>query len=105
MEVSVHYEHLSPSLDELAAGEAANGAEQALATTADDGSASHGFGTLLVVEVTASAHTIDRRRKAVLYAPADIPVYWLIDISDRAVEVRTDPGPTDYSRRGTNSAW
>jgi len=41
-------------------------------------------------------HTIDRGRKAALYAAAGIPAYWLIDIPARAVEVRNDPGPAGY---------
>ena len=56
----------------------------------------HPTSALLVVEVTASSHTIDRGRKAALYAAAGIPAYWLIDIPARAVEVRTDPGPAGY---------
>ena len=56
----------------------------------------HPTSALLVVEVTASSHTIDRGRKAALYAAAGIPAYWLIDIPARAVEVRTDPGPVGY---------
>ncbi len=56
----------------------------------------HPTSALLVVEVTASSHTIDRGRKAALYAAAGIPASWLIDIPARAVEVRTDPGPAGY---------
>jgi Uma2 family endonuclease len=56
----------------------------------------HPTSALLVVEVTASSHAIDRGRKAELYAAAGIPTYWLIDIPGRTVEVRTDPGPAGY---------
>ncbi|HEV2998039.1 MAG TPA: Uma2 family endonuclease [Solirubrobacteraceae bacterium] len=51
---------------------------------------------LLVVEVAGSSHAIDRGVKAVLYAQAGVPTYWLIDVPGRAVEVRTDPGPGGY---------
>ena len=56
----------------------------------------HPTSALLVVEVTASSHAIDRGRKAELYAAAGIPTYWLIDIPARAIEVRTDPSPAGY---------
>ena len=56
----------------------------------------HPTSALLVVEVSASSHAIDRGRKAELYAAAGIPAYWLIDIPARTVEVRSDPGPSGY---------
>jgi Uma2 family endonuclease len=56
----------------------------------------HPTSALLVVEVAASSHAIDRGRKAELYAAAGIPTYWLIDIPARAVEVRSSPGPAGY---------
>lgn len=52
----------------------------------------------LVVEVAVSTHRLDRGRKATLYARADIPTYWLVDIPGRAVEVRLEPGPDGYGR-------
>jgi Uma2 family endonuclease len=51
---------------------------------------------LLVIEVAVSSHHIDRRKKADIYAGADIPNYWLVDVPGRAVEVRTQPGPHGY---------
>jgi len=51
---------------------------------------------LLVVEVAVSSLAIDRGRKADLYAAAGVSIYWLVDLAARAVEVRTDPGPTGY---------
>ena len=51
---------------------------------------------LLVVEVAVSSHAIDRTVKAGLYARASVPIYWLVDVPGRAVEVRTDPGPSGY---------
>jgi Uma2 family endonuclease len=56
----------------------------------------HLRGALLVVEVAVSSHRRDRGRKAALFAEADIPAYWLVDVPGRAVEVRTRPGPHGY---------
>lgn len=53
---------------------------------------------LLVVEVATSSHEIDRGVKADLYSRARVPVYWLIDVPGRAVEVRTQPGDNGYER-------
>jgi Uma2 family endonuclease len=50
----------------------------------------------LVIEVAVSSQPIDRNVKARLYARADIPTYWLIDVPARAVEVRTKPGEQEY---------
>jgi Uma2 family endonuclease len=56
----------------------------------------HPTTALLVVEVAASSHAIDRGRKTELYAAAGISTYWVVDIRAHAVEVRTDPGPMGY---------
>ena len=61
----------------------------------------HPSRALLVVEVAASSHAIDRGRKAELYAGAGVPTYWVVDIPARAVEVRTDPGPNGYRTLNT----
>ena len=58
----------------------------------------HHTTALLVVEVAVSSQMIDRNVKAQLYAQAKIPVYWLVDIPARNVEVRTDPGANGYGR-------
>lgn len=57
----------------------------------------HPRSALLVVEVAVSSHMIDRNVKARQYARAGIPVYWLVDVPGRAVEVRTQPDPDGYS--------
>ncbi|VTT99385.1 Uncharacterized protein OS=Roseiflexus sp. (strain RS-1) GN=RoseRS_2740 PE=4 SV=1: Uma2 [Gemmataceae bacterium] len=49
------------------------------------------FGVL--VEVADSSLALDRGPKAVLYARAGVPVYWVVNIPDRQVEVYTDPDP------------
>ncbi len=52
---------------------------------------------LLVIEVAVSSHQADRGEKATLYANADIPTYWLVDVPGRTVEVRTEPGSDGYA--------
>lgn len=47
----------------------------------------------LVVEVADSSRLYDRRDKQQLYARAGLPVYWVVNIPDRQVEVYTDPQP------------
>jgi Uma2 family endonuclease len=51
---------------------------------------------LLTIEVAVTSHRKDRGKKLQIYAQAGVPVYWLIDIPGRAIEVRTDPGPDGY---------
>jgi Uma2 family endonuclease len=58
----------------------------------------HPSTALLVAEVAVGSHKIDRGVKAALYARAGIPVYWLVDVPGRAIEVRTEPGPDGYGR-------
>ena len=45
----------------------------------------------LVIEVADSSLGIDRRVKGRLYARSSIPVYWIVNLIDRRVEVFTDP--------------
>ncbi|SRR5579883_1371207 len=48
----------------------------------------------LVVEVSDSSLSRDRTHKARIFARASVPVYWIINLVDRQVEVFTDPtGP------------
>lgn len=50
----------------------------------------------LVVEVSDSSLAHDRGNKGRVYARDRIPVYWIVNLQDRQVEVYTDPsGPTD----------
>ena len=50
----------------------------------------------LVVEVADTTLAKDRRRKGT-YGPAGIPVYWIVNLRDRKVEVYTEPGPDGYA--------
>jgi len=62
----------------------------------------------LVVEVSDSSLHHDRGFKKAIYAAAAIPVYWIVNLIDRQVEVYTDPtGPADqpdYRQRQELSA-
>ena len=50
----------------------------------------------LVVEVSDSSLRHDQGFKKAIYAAAAIPVYWIINLIDRRVEVYTDPtAPAD----------
>ena len=57
----------------------------------------------LVVEVSDASLGTDRKLKKSLYARAGFPVYWIVNLRDRRIEVYTDPsGPAespDYGRR------
>lgn len=59
--------------------------------------------TALAGEVADSSLRIDRRTKYELYASNGIPVYWIVNLVDRQVEVYTEPsGPsanTEYRQR------
>ncbi len=70
--------------------------EPDLALVAEASPDRHPRTALLVVEASVSSHQIDRGLKARLYARAEIPLYWLIDVPGRAVEVRTDPSADGY---------
>jgi Uma2 family endonuclease len=52
----------------------------------------------LLVEVSRTSASADRRQ-ADLYGRAGIPVYWIVNLVDRQVEVYTDPRPTGYASR------
>ena len=47
--------------------------------------------TLLVAEVSDSSLHHDRTRKAAIYAAAGLDPYWIVNLPDRVLEVRTDP--------------
>lgn len=61
-----------------------------------DYSRAHPTKALLVVELAETSHRKDRVLKAALYAAAGVPEYWLVDLVDRAVEVRTRPAGGAY---------
>jgi hypothetical protein len=50
----------------------------------------------LLVEVSEATLHRDRNEKLPAYARGSIPVYWIINLVDRQVEVYTDPEPDSY---------
>jgi Uma2 family endonuclease len=57
----------------------------------------------LVVEVADTALGQDQGRKKQIYARAGIPIYWIVNLIDRRIEVYTEPAsgaePPDYGQR------
>jgi Uma2 family endonuclease len=47
----------------------------------------------LLVEISDATLRFDRGRKSALYAEAGIGEYWILNLNDRQLEVRRDPGP------------
>ncbi len=45
----------------------------------------------LVVEVAESSYVLDRLTKSAGYAAAKVPVYWVVNLGERVVEVYSDP--------------
>jgi Uma2 family endonuclease len=54
----------------------------------------HPKAALLVIEVAGESLRFDRRSKAALYARAGIPEYWIVNLSDAAIEVHRSPDTT-----------
>jgi Uma2 family endonuclease len=50
----------------------------------------------LIVEVADSSLS-DDRTQALLYAQSRIPVYWIVNLVDRQVEVYSNPRPDGYA--------
>jgi len=53
----------------------------------------HPRDALLVVEVSDSSLKQDRLTKAPMYAAANLPEYWIVNLRDGCVEVRLEPDP------------
>src|SRR5215470_15782347 len=51
----------------------------------------HPADPVLVVEVSVSSLTLDRRYKSSLYARAGRPEYWIVNLIDGVLEVRREP--------------
>jgi len=58
---------------------------------------------LLVIEVAESSLAYDCGEKADLYAAAGIADYWVVNLPDRSVEVRRDPGTGRYRSLQTHT--
>jgi Uma2 family endonuclease len=52
----------------------------------------------LLVEVSATNVSADRQQ-GIVYARGRIPIYWIVNLVDRSVEVYTDPGAAGYASR------
>ncbi|MFO0957790.1 MAG: Uma2 family endonuclease [Isosphaeraceae bacterium] len=52
--------------------------------------------TALVIEVADSSYGFDRRIKGKLYASSGIPVYWILDLNRRLLEIHSDPAGDGY---------
>jgi len=50
----------------------------------------------LLVEVADTSLAIDRGQKRSAYARGGIPVYWIVNLNDRQVEVYSDPAEDGY---------
>jgi Putative restriction endonuclease len=51
----------------------------------------------LVAEVSLTTLDRDRNEKGPAYARGGIPVYWIINLVERQIEVYTRPGPDGYA--------
>lgn len=51
---------------------------------------------LLLIEVSDSTISWDRRVKRALYAAAGISEMWIVDLGSSVLEIATDPGPEGY---------
>lgn len=60
----------------------------------------------LVIEVADSSLTLDRGVKRQIYAANEVPVYWIVNLLDRVVEVYTQPDRqrSDYTHCEVYSA-
>ena len=52
-----------------------------------------------LIEVSDSTLDRDQGEKCSAYARVGIPVYWIVNLVDRRVEVYTDPSPAGYASR------
>lgn len=57
----------------------------------------HPASALLVVEVAVSSLPVDTRIKAPLFAAADVPEYWVVDVAGRCVRTFTSPQDGAYT--------
>jgi len=62
----------------------------------DDYRARHPSTAALVVEIADTTLDFDRSRKQEMYARAQIPEYWIVNLVDRVLEVYRDPQGSTY---------
>jgi Uma2 family endonuclease len=56
----------------------------------------HPSSAVLIVEIADTSLEYDRNRKGPLYAGSGIPEYWIVNLTDRCVEVYRDPSAGAY---------
>jgi Uma2 family endonuclease len=61
-----------------------------------DYAGAHPATALLVIEVADSTVQYDRRRKLPVYARADIPEYWILDLNNSTLEAYREPSGSEY---------
>lgn len=54
---------------------------------------------LLIIEVSDTSYEFDRTTKLSLYASSGIPVYWIIDLNGKRIEVYDEPQNSGYQNR------
>ena len=58
--------------------------------------AAHPDSAFLIIEVAVSSLNKDRNVKAALYAESAIPEYWIVNVSERCIEVHREPEAGGY---------
>lgn len=69
--------------------------------TLDDYEHAHPTSALLVVEVSNTSLKQDRLSKSRIYAAANIPEYWIVNLRESVIEVMRDPDPATALYRET----
>ncbi|MBX3170305.1 MAG: Uma2 family endonuclease [Candidatus Eremiobacteraeota bacterium] len=64
---------------------------------ASDDAWRHPVGADLVLEISDSTLSLDRNKKARIYAQAGIADYWILNMAKKRLEVRRAPGEEGYS--------
>ncbi len=60
----------------------------------------HPTTALLVIEISDTTLEFDRTHKASLYASADIPEYWIVNLNEGVLEVYREPAPMENTPFG-----
>lgn len=58
----------------------------------------HPSEVLLLIEVSDSSLPKDRKLKLAIYAEAQVPEYWIVDLTTMSVEVHTEPTRDGYAK-------
>ena len=63
-----------------------------------DHTIAHPSEAFLLIEVSDSSLSKDRRVKSRIYAASSVPEYWVVDVNTGTIEVRTEPGAAGYGQ-------